>query len=151
MSKYSDVSLELRNKIRKDMIIYNDIFGSGDLRGVVNFTNNELHLFQECLLWHEVVMTYFKTAYDCYKMTRIGRFLGVRPTSPTEIISESEGTLTAKMEFHVDECEEESWRDWFDIEGNNDGVLKGSLGTVINQRTHPQYYDRNGKYIFDKE
>ena len=150
MAKYSDVSLALRNKIRRDMVLFNDVYGDG-LKGCLTLTHHDTPLIQECLLWHEVIMSYFKTSYDAYKMTKIGRFYGVRPKLIRDMVADSEGTLNVVVEFEVDDYDEESWLDWFDVKGEADGKLQGSLGHVINKRTFPQYYDEDGKYIFDKE
>ena len=149
MAKYSDVSLELRNKIRSHMVIYDDIYG-GNVHGILELDQDDIELIQECLLWREVIMTYFKTSYDAYKMTKIGRFHGVRPIEVSTINCDSDGLLNVKITFEVDHYDEESWRDWFEIGDESDGTLKGAVGTVINQRTHPQFYV-NGKYIFEKE
>lgn len=143
MPKYNDVSLALRNKIRTDMIIYNDIFGDG-MKGCLTLSHHDKLLIDECQKWIDMIKAYYRTTYWAYKLTRIGRFKGVRPM----LIRESYPDFI--VEFEVDECEEPSWRDWFDVEGKTDGVLQGTIGTVINERTYPQYYE-DGKYIFDKE
>lgn len=148
MAKYSDVSLALRNKIRREMEVYEDVY-DGDCRGVLIFTEKDVELFQECLQWLEVIASYFKTSYDCYRITKVGRFRGVRPARK-EILCEAGGIMEMKVEFDVEEYDPKSWMDWFDVEGKEDGELRGALGTVINKRTTPQYFI-DGKYIFAKE
>ena len=138
---YNDVSLRLRNKIRRDMIIATDLY-DGKGRGILQFHDDENELFDECLLWIKIINSYFKTSYNCYRLTRVGRFIDIRPV---QVIGER------KVEFDVDNYHPPSLKDWFvDNDGSDDGVLLGSLGTVINQRTFPQYY-KDGKYIFAKE
>lgn len=141
MPKYSDVSLGLRNKIRREMVVTEDLYG-GDARGILEFHEDEKELFDECCLWLKVINSYFKTSYHCYKITKVGRFRGIRPVQTMGV---------NKIQFDIDEYDPESWKDWFeDQDGKEDGVLMGALGTVINQRTFPQYYV-DGKYIFAKE
>ena len=146
MAKYTDVSLELRNKIRRDMILYNDVYGDG-LKGILTFTHHDLELYQECLLWNEKAKS---SMYGGYTMTRIGRFKGIRPLWAGDIVVDSDNHMEMKVEFEVDSFDEPSWMDWFDIKGEGDGKLEGNMGHIINERTHPQYFV-DGKYIFDKE
>ena len=145
MGKYSDVSLALRNKIRREMILYNDVFGDG-LKGILSFTHLDLKLYQECLQWNELAKS---SSLDSYRMSKIGRFKGVRPMWVGDIVA-TQDDMQMKVEFEVEDYDEPSWMDWFDIEGKNDGVLEGNMGIVINERTCPQYFI-DGKYIFEKE
>jgi hypothetical protein len=127
------------------MILYNDVYGDG-LKGILSFTHLDLELYQECLQWNELAKG---SHFDAYKMTRIGRFKGVRPLWVGGIVYEDDG-MQMKVEFEVEDYDPPSWMDWFDVKGENDGVLEGNVGTVINERTCPQYFV-DGKYIFDKE
>lgn len=149
MVKYNDVSLELRNKIRTYMVIYEDVYG-GSVHGILQLDETDIELIQECLQWREIIMTYYKTSYGAYKMSKIGRFYGVRPIEVKTINCDSDGKIDVQITFEVDHYEEESWRDWFEIGHERDGFFEGSMGNIINERTHPQFY-KDGKYIFDKE
>lgn len=125
---YNDVSLELRNKIRRDLyLVSNDYIEYHDAELV--FKDNELYLYDECKTWRNVIESQYGRTYDTYAMTKIGRFYFVRP----------EEICPNFVKFSVGCFDAKSWLDWFDVEGKSDGVLKGTIGTVINKRTHPQY------------
>ena len=138
---YKDVSLELRNKIRRDLIIHDDhITENGNTIAELNFNNDEQHLADECKEWLGVIRKIFRTSYDALRLEKVGRFEGVRPKE----VNDNEAL------FSVTYYTEETWKDWFDVTGENDGFLKGTVGNIINKRTHPEYY-RDGKYIWEKE
>jgi len=126
---YNDISLALRNKIRQDLCLvstnHHDMYHDAELV----FNHNESHLYEECKEWRSVIDKYYRTTYDAYSITKVGRFHRVRP----EKIDQH------SVLFSVGHFDAESWLDWFDVEGKSDGVLKGTVGTVINKRTHPQY------------
>ena len=136
----NDVSLELRNKIRKDLQFDGKNWDVNGYYGTLTFSDDEMYLYEECKEWYNVIETYFKTSSTAYCLTRVGRFNFVRPFA----------ILNKEVIFQVDSYNSESWKDWFDIEGKDDGPLIGTVGKVINERTHPQYY-KNGEYIFKKE
>ncbi len=124
--KYNDVSLELRNKIRRDMkILIQQQMDDIDYTGILSFNNKEKHLHDECQTWKKLIDTYFSTTYDCYKLSKIGRFIGVRPH---KIYFQS-------VTFQVSSYNNPTWEDWFDVTGENDGYLIGTVGIVINERT----------------
>lgn len=121
---YNDVSLALRNKIRRDMNIIHSAVD--DERGIIRvYSTDEQYLIDECREWLGVIKTYFKTTYDCYKLAKVGRFYGVRPLRVYHSFSV----------FHVDSHDPPSWEDWFDLSGKNDGPLLGQIGIVKNERS----------------
>lgn len=141
MPFYNDVTLELRNKLRRELdIIEDELTGNGNHLATVGFNNSETHLAEECKTWLGVITKLFRTSYDCYRLTKLGRFRGVRPKEVYDNFAV----------FSVVAYKKESWIDWFDITGENDGPLQGTMGLVINKRTHPEYY-KDGKYIWEKE
>lgn len=119
MKPITDISLDLRNKIRRDLIISDSYKGEMAHFGSITFSKNEKHLFDECIRWKCLLDIYFKTSYNCYRMTRIGRFYNIRPCFVQNGIAE----------FDLSHYDKPSWRDWFDIEGNDDGALVGVLGS----------------------
>lgn len=126
--KYNDVSLELRNKIRRDMKVLKEIQMGNmdyDYTGVLLFNNEEGDLYNECRIWKKIIDTYFSTSYNCYKLSRVGRFKGVRPRK----------IHLQSISFQVTSYGEPTWEDWFDVTGRNDGYLIGTVGKVINERT----------------
>jgi hypothetical protein len=143
MKIYNDVSLALRNKIRRDLEIYTDGYGSPyNFIALLKFNENETELFQECLKWREMISVYYKASCDAYKMEKIGRFHGVRPIEAVEINHLNGKYLRMIMKFEVESYDKLSWIDWFDVEGKGDGKLIGQMGDIINKRTHPQYYTK---------
>lgn len=120
-----EISLELRNKIRRDMLIVEDqhYTNSGDYCGILNFDKDkEFELFEECMIWREMIDTYFKTSYNAGKAKRIGRFNGIKPKR----------IHLNSVEFAVSTYRNPSWKDWFNIEGKEDdhkliGRHKGDL------------------------
>lgn len=128
---YKDVSLELRNKIRRDMIIQpSATMPQVNFLGFLNFTFPEQDkLYVECKEWKSIIDKYFKTSYGCYMLEKVGRFYGVRPFR----------ICLYHVEFEVESWRDESWKDWFDVTGENDGKLRGIQGHVINERTFPEY------------
>ena len=133
--KYNDVSLELRNKIRQDMIIHKSksLAEGGNHMGVIEFglSIKEEDLYQEAQTWIRLKNAYFRTSFNACRMSRIGRFYNLRPAQFKH----------RKVYFDVEEYDDPSWRDWFDIEGNNDGDLIGVVGKVINERTSKYAYN----------
>jgi len=126
--KYNDVSLELRNKIRRDMKIMNcEQTNNGDYTGILSFNNRERHLYDECQTWRKLIDTYFSTSYDCYKLSKVGRFEGIRPYKMY--------IRFQSFSFHISTYNKPTWKDWFDVTGENDGDLIGVVGKVINKRT----------------
>jgi len=128
---YKDVSLELRNKIRQEMRIQESATAPhANHIGFLNFTFPEQSaLYCECRVWKRIIDKYFKTTYGCYMLEKVGRFYGVRPFR----------ICLYHVEFEVEHCHRESWKDWFDISGESDGKLRGVVGYVINERTFPEY------------
>ena len=112
-----ELSLELRKKIRENMAIdelhvgfgseYSDNYG---YCGVLTFKDDEIELYNECIEWRRIIDTYFKTSQTGGMAIRVGRFIGLKPI----IFHKS------FIEFGVILCEKESWKDWFDTEGEND-------------------------------
>lgn len=124
--KYNDVSLELRNKIRRDMRVLQQMqMGEIDYTGVLSFNNEERHLYDECQRWRKIIDTYFSTSYNCYRLSRVGRFKGVRPHK----------IYNHTIKFQVSSYNPPTWEDWFDVIGEKDGDLTGIMGKVINERT----------------
>ena len=138
---YNDVTLELRNKIRRELDILEDyITENGNSIARLKFTKEDIHLIEECKEWLNVIKRIFRCSYDAYRLENVGRFKGVKPIDVTD----------DDVLFSVVSHSEPSWKDWFDLTGENDGFLKGTVGNVINERTHPEYY-KDGKYIWEKE
>jgi len=125
--KYDDVSLELRNKIRQDMIIHKTKLADegGNPMGVLSFSFDETGLYEEAQTWILLWDAYFRTSYNACRMTRIGRFHNLRPIRFKH----------HKVYFDVEEYDPPSWKDWFDIEGNTDGDFLGQIGKFVNERT----------------
>lgn len=125
---YNDVSLELRNKIRKELTIVDNIYMRCHSNHIgflnFNFPEDEL-LYQECLIWKKLITKASEISSDCYMLERVGRYYGVRP----------HGIGTYHVEFEVEYYEQESWRDWFDVTGETDGSFRGIMGKVVNPRT----------------
>lgn len=109
-----EISLKLRNKIRRDMLIVKDQYfadGLGDYCGILYFDKNEeFDLFEECMVWRKMIDTYYRTSYNAGKAKKVGRFIGVKPK---EIHLHS-------VAFAVSTYEDPTWKDWFDIEGKED-------------------------------
>jgi len=105
------ISNQLRNKIRRDLIILNQygIYSSDEYyRADLYFSQDEDDLLMECIKWWKDIDTYFKTSYNTYKIN-CGRFKGVFPRKVYRY---------AKMaSFYVDSFGKESWEDWFIMEG----------------------------------
>ena len=129
---YNDVSLELRNEIRKNLMIN---FGAtrpyANCSGSLCLMPHKRHLFEECEKWLNTIMTYYKTSYQAMCLTKVGRFYMIRPY---EILH----GYICKFEF--ERYDKPSFMDWFDTTGENDGYLQGIMGKIINERTCPQYY-----------
>jgi hypothetical protein len=104
-------------------------FNNGDCTGMITFNDEERHLYDECKRWRKLIDTYFSTSYDCYKLSKIGRFEGIRP----HIV------YRQSVSFQISEYSEPSWKDWFDVTGKDDGDLIGVVGKVINERTFKHY------------
>jgi hypothetical protein len=136
MPLYTDVTLELRNKLRRELDIIDRTSKHGNYLATITFKEDESHLMEECKTWLNVIHKFFRTTYNAYRLTKIGRFEGVRPQDVNDVIAV----------FSVKSYSEKSWRDWFDTLGEGDGFLRGTCGNVINKRTHSEYY-KDGKYI----
>ncbi len=110
----TELSLKLRNKIRRDMLIVKDEYfanGLGDHCGILHFDKDkEFELFEECIIWREMIDTYFKTSYNAGKAKRIGRFSGIKPKQ----------IHLHSVEFAISGYDNPSWKDWFDQEGKED-------------------------------
>ena len=130
MTRFNDISLELRNKIRRELEIIDAIPLKLDYVGELKFEPYEVHLYEECKRWCKIIDDYYRTTYRAYCMTRIGRF---------EMIKPFRIHADLRVAFEFEKHQKKSWRDWFDVEGKSDGYLQGFVGTVINERTHPQY------------
>jgi len=111
----TEVTLELRNKIRKEMKIVSGygLYPNGDYCGILYFDDDESKLFEECMIWKKMLDTYFKTAYEGGKLRKVGRFLGIKPMT----------MQTRSVEFAVSMYRDPSWKDWFNIEGENDDPI----------------------------
>ena len=107
----TEVTLELRNKIRRDMLIVKGKdYTNGDYCAILNFKNEELQLFKECVVWRNILDTYFKTSYNGGKLHKVGRFIGIKPVM----------IHPNSVEFAVAMYEEPSWKDWFSMEEEED-------------------------------
>jgi hypothetical protein len=108
------ITLELRNKIRRDMLIVKDQYfadGLGDYCGILSFDRDkESELFEECIMWREMIDTYYRTSYNAGKAKRVGRFSGVKPKK----------IHLHSIEFAISGYDNPSWKDWFDMEGKED-------------------------------
>lgn len=139
---YDDVSLRLRNKIRSNLdIIEGKLTRNHNYLATLSFDTNEFDLIEECREWLNTIETVKRMSHNAYRLTKIGRFCGVRPKE----------IYNSLVLFSVEEYKESSWKDWFVISTEeSDGYFKGLYGNVINKRTHPQYY-KDKKYIWEKE
>lgn len=127
---YNDVSLELRNKIRMCMKVVEN--ANDDQRGMLHFfLPEEQPLIDECREWLNVINKYFKTTYNYYKLAKVGRFYGVRPIK----------VYYSFATFTVDDHDELSWRDWFDLSGYDDGPLLGQVGIIKNKRSEGRTHE----------
>ena len=108
----TDVTLELRNKIRRDMLIVKNHVGypNGDHCAVLNFKKEELELFKECIVWRNMLDIYFKSSYNGGKLKNVGRFVGIKPVM----------IHPNSVEFAVSTYGDPSWKDWFNMEGEED-------------------------------
>ena len=109
----TELSLKLRNKIRRDMLIVQDTHyvNNGDHCGILSFDRNEeFDLFEECMTWREMIDTYFRTSYNAGKAKRIGRFSGIKPKK----------IHLYSVDFAISGYDNPSWKDWFDQEGKED-------------------------------
>ncbi len=107
------ISLELRNKIRRDMLIVKDQYwmDKGDHCGILSFDKDEeLELFEECVAWIDMINTYYRTSYNAGKAKRIGRFSGIFPIK----------IRLHSVDFVIEGYDNPSWKDWFDVEGKKD-------------------------------
>lgn len=102
------ISTCLRNKIQKDLKV---IFKAHIeclftlYRSELDFKDNEIDLYKECIKWYKYIETYINTSHNEFKID-CGRFKGIHPAyiEPNKII------------FCVTDYEEESWKDWFIME-----------------------------------
>ncbi len=110
----TEITLELRNKIRRDMrIVEGQHYPNpgGEHCGILYFDKDkEFELFEECIIWKEMLDTYFKTSYNGGKAKKVGRFIGIKP----------EKIHLYSVEFIVSTYKDPSWRDWFDVKGEDD-------------------------------
>lgn len=103
------ISARLQNKIQKDLKIINKSYTECLFtlyRSELDFKDNELGLYKECIKWYKHIETYINTSHNEFKIN-CGRFIGVHPAyiKPNKII------------FCVTDYEEKSWKDWFVLEG----------------------------------
>jgi len=111
-----EVTLELRNKIRKDMVIlegevYYEFDNDGccgdrikkNYCGILQFNNIENCIFKECVLWQNNIKSHFSCSYNNDRLLRVGRFFGIKPMKicPTSV------------EFSIVHYTKPSWKDWF--------------------------------------
>jgi len=109
----TEISLELRNKIRRDMLIVKDQYfmDGGDHCGILSFDKDkEFELFEECMIWKEMLDTYYRTSYNAGKAKRVGRFSGIKPKK----------IHLYSVEFAISGYDVPSWKDWFDVDGKED-------------------------------
>lgn len=112
-----EISKELIDKIRVHMILVIDSLTLHYSKpackyGILKFEKDEEEIFKEAVEWFKVIRCDFPGAGNYLKINKIGRFYGICPRS----FSLSGRQVT----FCVDRYDEESWRDWFDVEGTND-------------------------------
>ena len=132
---YNDVSLELRNYIRRNLTVIQGITRPyANCSGFVFFPGEDRHLYEECKKWYQTIQTYYKTSYQAMCLTKLGRFYMIRPYQ----IDTHDDAKIVKFEF--ERYEKKSFMDWFDTTGENDGHLQGQVGKIINERTCPEYY-----------
>ena len=108
----TEVTLDLRNKIRTDMKIVanHETYSNGDYCGLLYFDKKEKDLFKECIIWKRMLDTYFKSSYNGGKLLKVGRFVGIKPAA----------IHSRCVEFAVSTFSNPSWKDWFNIEGEED-------------------------------
>lgn len=108
------ITLELRNKIRRDMLIVKNEYyadGLGDYCGILAFNNDEEYeLFEECIAWRKMIDTYYRTSYNVGKAKKVGRFIGIKPKK----------IYLYSVAFAISGYDSPSWKDWFDMEGKED-------------------------------
>jgi hypothetical protein len=127
---YNDVSLELRNKIRRYMEIDISIGTyDGSPTGVLRLELNEKALYEECRVWVNFICTYFSTSPTGGRISKIGRFYNLKPTVLHQDLK------YYRVYFNVEYYDPQTWFDWFDVEGNSDGDFLGHVGKIINERT----------------
>jgi len=108
------ISSNLRNKIRKDLIIlnaYETLHDNDSYKADLYFSKKEEYLLIEVIKWLKEIDTYFKTSYNTYKID-CGRFKGVFPRKVFYYLKIAS--------FYVYSYEKESWKDWFIMEGEVD-------------------------------
>jgi len=110
----TEVTLELRNKIRKEMKIIErkHVASTGDSCAILHFKDEEQDLFDECIDWKKMLDIYFKSSYRGGALKKVGRFIGVRPRE----------IGFHYVEFQVRDFKNPSWKDWFNVEGDGDKV-----------------------------
>lgn len=102
MFSKKDVSSELLNKIKRDLKFYDKYH-----IWQVTFDKDEKEIFDECVRWFFYVRDIADiTDFQSYKINQIGRFFGVWPVD----------IGNDYVNFSVDVWDEESWKDWFEIE-----------------------------------
>jgi hypothetical protein len=121
----TEISLELRNKIRRDMLIVQNTHyaNSGDYCGILSFDKDEeFELFEECIIWGEMIDIYFRTSYNAGKAKRVGRFSGIKPKRIN----------LHSVDFTISGYDNPSWKDWFDVDGEKDDHILVGIREIKN-------------------
>jgi hypothetical protein len=130
MNKFTYVSIPLMKMIKYNMQIEEDAYENYGILshcGILNFKNEDVDQFVECIQWIELCM---HSNFDLYgRCKRIGKYENIKPVNKEVLFKQDSKNVQGRVFFDIEHLREDNWKDWFIEE--KIGLLQGELGTIV--------------------